>query len=52
LSRGDDIVPLIGMSRRLRLPENLGALDVTLSAEALAELDQAFAPGAIVGSRS
>jgi aryl-alcohol dehydrogenase-like predicted oxidoreductase len=52
LSRGDDIVPLIGMSRRSRLPENLGALDVTLSAEELAELDQAFAPGAIAGSRS
>jgi aryl-alcohol dehydrogenase-like predicted oxidoreductase len=52
LSRGDDIVPLIGMSRRSRLPENLHALDVTLSANELTALDQAFAPCAIAGSRS
>ena len=52
LSRGDDIVPLIGMSRRSRLPENLGALDVILDADELTALDRAFAPGAILGSRS
>jgi aryl-alcohol dehydrogenase-like predicted oxidoreductase len=52
LSRGDDIVPLIGMSRRSRLPENLRALDAVFSADELAALDQAFALGAIVGSRS
>ena len=52
LSRGDDIVPLVGMSRRSRLPENLGALDVVLDADDLAALDRAFAPGAILGSRS
>ena len=51
LSRGDDIVPLIGTSRRSRLLENLRALDVTLSAGELTALDQAFAPGAIAGSR-
>jgi aryl-alcohol dehydrogenase-like predicted oxidoreductase len=51
LSRGDDIVPLVGMSRRSRLPENLGTLDVGFGADELAALDRAFAPGAIVGDR-
>nr|WP_309471209.1 aldo/keto reductase [Streptomyces rapamycinicus] len=51
LSRGDDIVPLIGMSRPGRLPENLGTLDIQLSPDELATLDEAFAPGAIVGDR-
>ena len=51
LSRGDDIVPIIGMSRRSRLPENLEVLDIHFSADELAALDRAFAPGAIVGDR-
>jgi aryl-alcohol dehydrogenase-like predicted oxidoreductase len=52
LARGDDIVPLIGTSRRSRLAENLGALNIDLDADELSALDAAFAPGAIVGSRS
>jgi aryl-alcohol dehydrogenase-like predicted oxidoreductase len=51
LSRGDDIVPLIGMSRRTRLPENLAALDVSLSEDDLSFLNECFAPGAIKGER-
>ena len=51
LSRGEDIVALLGMNRRSRLPENIGALDITLSAEEGDELDNAFAHGAIVGDR-
>ncbi len=51
LTRGDDLVPLVGMSKRSRLPENLAILDVVLSADELAALDRAFAPGAIVGDR-
>lgn len=51
LSRGDDVVPLIGMSRPSRLPENLAALDLELTTEELRTLDEAFAPGAIVGDR-
>lgn len=31
LSRGDDVVPLVGARRRDRLAESLGALDVTLA---------------------
>jgi aryl-alcohol dehydrogenase-like predicted oxidoreductase len=51
LSQGDDIVPLVGMSRPSRLPENLAALDILLSPDELAQLDGAFAPGAIIGDR-
>ena len=51
LSRGDDIVPLVGTSQRSRLSENLGALDITLDTEELGALDKAFASGAIAGSR-
>ena len=48
LSQGDDIVPVVGISRRSRLPESLGALDLALSADELTALDRAFHPGAIV----
>ena len=51
LSRGDDIVPLVGMSRRSRLAENLAALDLILDTDDLTALDRAFAPGSIVGDR-
>lgn len=51
LSRGDDILPLVGMSKRSRLPENLGVLDIELNTSELAALDEAFAPGAIIGDR-
>ncbi len=52
LAQGEDIVPLVGMSSPSRLPENLRAADLKLTAEDLAALDQAFAPGAIAGSRA
>jgi aryl-alcohol dehydrogenase-like predicted oxidoreductase len=51
LSRGEDIVPLVGMSRRSRLPENLAALNVNLIPDDLKKLDELFAPGAITGER-
>jgi len=51
LTRGEDIVPLVGMSRRARLPESLAILDIAFSADELAALDRVFAPGAIVGER-
>ncbi len=51
LTRGDDIIPLVGMSRPSRLPENLAILDISFSADELAALDQAFAPSAIRGER-
>jgi aryl-alcohol dehydrogenase-like predicted oxidoreductase len=51
LARGEDIVALIGTSKRARLAENLKALDVELAAQDVAELDALFAPGAIAGER-
>ncbi|HEY0945786.1 MAG TPA: aldo/keto reductase [Opitutaceae bacterium] len=51
MSRGDDIVTLIGTSKRSRLAENLRAVDLRLDAAALSELEQVFAPGAMAGER-
>jgi aryl-alcohol dehydrogenase-like predicted oxidoreductase len=49
--RGEDIVALIGMSKRARLSENLEALDVKVATRDLAELDALLAPGANAGER-
>lgn len=51
LAQGPDIVPIFGTTRRVRLRENLGALDVQLAASDLAELERAFAPGSASGER-
>lgn len=50
-AQGRDIVPLVGARRRDRLAEALGALDLTLSAEDLAQLAEALPPGAAAGER-
>jgi aryl-alcohol dehydrogenase-like predicted oxidoreductase len=51
LSRGDDIVPLIGARRRDRLAEALGALDLELGSEDLAEIEQAVPADSAAGDR-
>ncbi|MFI6204984.1 aldo/keto reductase [Streptomyces sp. NPDC051041] len=51
LSRGEDIVPLVGARRRDRLAEALGALDVTLDEADLAAVEEAVPPGAAAGER-
>ncbi|MFF3254110.1 aldo/keto reductase [Actinacidiphila glaucinigra] len=51
LSRGEDIVPLVGARTRERLAEALGALDVTLDADDLAAIETAVPPGAAAGER-
>ena len=51
LAQGEHIVPIPGTRRPAYLHENLGALKVTLSAEDLARLDQATAPGKVHGTR-
>jgi pyridoxine 4-dehydrogenase len=50
-AQGKDIVPLVGARRRDRLAEALGAAELTLSADDLAELDRALPPGAASGDR-
>ncbi len=51
LARGPDIVPIFGTTRRERLRENLGALDLALSPPDLAELEEIFPPGRAAGAR-
>ncbi|PBC82302.1 MULTISPECIES: aldo/keto reductase [unclassified Streptomyces] len=51
LSRGEDIVPLVGARRRDRLTEALGALEVTLDADDLAAIERAVPPNAAAGDR-
>ncbi|PAZ09753.1 aldo/keto reductase [Streptomyces sp. SA15] len=51
LSRGEDIVPLVGARTRERLGESLGALDVTLDTADLAAIEEAVPPGAAAGER-
>lgn len=50
-AQGEDIVPLVGARRRDRLSEALDALDVALSAEDLAAVEQAVPKGAAAGGR-
>jgi len=50
-ARGEDIVPLVGARRRDRLREALGALDVRLTTEDFARIDQAVPAGAVAGTR-
>ena len=51
LTRGDYIVPIPGTSKRKWLDQNIAALDITLSEQTLAELDQVFSFGAAAGTR-
>jgi aryl-alcohol dehydrogenase-like predicted oxidoreductase len=51
LAQGEDIVSLQGTKRRTYLEQNLGALDVTLTEEDLARINEAFPMDAAVGTR-
>jgi aryl-alcohol dehydrogenase-like predicted oxidoreductase len=51
LSRDEDIVALVGASRRERLTDALGALSLTLDEDTLEALERAAPPGAAAGSR-
>ncbi|HEY7959829.1 MAG TPA: aldo/keto reductase, partial [Sphingomicrobium sp.] len=51
LAQGDDIVPIPGTKHIRYLDENIGALDVTLSADDLKQLDEILPPGAAAGER-
>jgi aryl-alcohol dehydrogenase-like predicted oxidoreductase len=51
LSRGRDIVPIPGTSRRARLDENLGALDLAIPKAALDSLAEAIPADAVAGTR-
>jgi aryl-alcohol dehydrogenase-like predicted oxidoreductase len=51
LARGDDIVPIAGTKRRSYLEQNVGAVQVKLSANDLSRLDRAAPRGAASGAR-
>nr|WSY55075.1 aldo/keto reductase [Streptomyces sp. NBC_00886] len=51
LSRGEDIVPLIGARTRARLTEALGALEVTLDAAELTAMEEAVPADSAAGDR-
>jgi len=51
LAQGDDIIGIPGTKRRDRLDENLGALELKLSADELAAIDSIFPPNAVAGPR-
>lgn len=51
LAQGDDIVPIAGTKRRTYLQENIGALDLTLTADDLAEIEAVSPKDAVSGPR-
>jgi aryl-alcohol dehydrogenase-like predicted oxidoreductase len=51
LSRGMEIIPLVGARRRDRLAEALGTLDFKLNADDLAQIERAVPLGAAAGER-
>jgi aryl-alcohol dehydrogenase-like predicted oxidoreductase len=51
LARGEDIVPIPGAERRRYLEENVRALEVRLTAEDLAAIEQVASRGVVAGER-
>ena len=51
LSRGTDIVPLIGARRRQQLEESRKALDLVLTSDDLARIEDAVSSNAVAGTR-
>lgn len=51
LAQGSDIVPIPGTKRRVYLEENASAVDVRLSAEDLARINELMPPGVAAGAR-
>jgi aryl-alcohol dehydrogenase-like predicted oxidoreductase len=51
LSRGDDVVPLVGARRRERLTEALGAVELELTTDDLARIEGAVPADAVAGAR-
>lgn len=49
-AQGEHIMPLVSMSRRSRLPENMEAMNIAFTSEETKELNTHFSPGAILGS--
>jgi aryl-alcohol dehydrogenase-like predicted oxidoreductase len=50
-AQGDDVAPIPGTKRRTYLEENVGALDVELTADDIAELEAVASSSAVSGAR-
>lgn len=48
-AQGNHIMPLVSMSRRSRLPENIEAMSIEFTTDEIDALNTHFAPGAILG---
>lgn len=51
LAQGEDIVPIPGTKKRAWLEENVGAMDVLITAEDRTRIDRILPPGAVAGTR-
>jgi aryl-alcohol dehydrogenase-like predicted oxidoreductase len=51
LAQGDDIVPIPGTRRIPNLEENVSAVEVTLTDEDLARIDEVAPSGSVAGER-
>ena len=51
LAQGEDVVPIPGTKRRRYLEENVGALDVEITAAELRRIDEVAPKGAAAGTR-
>ncbi len=51
LAKGGSIIPVVGARKRTQLAESLGALEVKLSAEEIAEIEAAVPAHAVAGTR-
>ncbi len=51
LARGEDLVPIPGTKRRSYLEENIAAIDLTLTADELAQIDTIMPPDLVIVDR-
>jgi aryl-alcohol dehydrogenase-like predicted oxidoreductase len=51
VAQGNDVVPIPGTKRRRYLDDNVGALDVKISQDDLAKIDEILPDGAVAGPR-
>jgi aryl-alcohol dehydrogenase-like predicted oxidoreductase len=51
LAQGEEIIPIPGTTRRAHLEQNLAALEITLTAQDLARLNQVAPKGVVAGDR-
>jgi len=51
LAQGDDILPIPGTKKRKWLKDNIAAVDISLSDDECAKLEEVFVPGATAGLR-